>query len=304
MNGDQVNGDQVNGDQVNGDQVNTTLDNGTLGDPSGSALFTSSGPNRWTPTEFARGPWDARHCHGGPVSALLARAVEHADPGGDIDWQVARMTVELTRPVPVGRPLDLITETERPGKRVSLIAARLIDAGTEVAKVRALRIRRSDLLLPDNTIQPPPDPPGTPDDALPVKMPVGVDDPIAYHKDACEHRLTEGSWETPGPVGVWIRLLLEVVPGEPPTGLQRVAAAADFGNGVSGTLPFDQFSYINPDLSVHLIRPPVGHWIGMRAASYYGRGHTSTGAGLAESALYDEEGRLGRSLQSLLIDKY
>ena len=139
----------------------SSLANGT----TSGTLFTSPGLNRWTPTELARGPWDARFCHGGPISALLGRSVEHAEPGGDIDWQVARLSVELTRPVPVGRPLDLITETERPGKRVSLIAARLIDDGTEVAKVRALRIRRSNLVLPDDTVQPTPDPPGIPDEA-------------------------------------------------------------------------------------------------------------------------------------------
>jgi hypothetical protein len=130
-----------------------------------------------------------------------------------------------------------------------------------------------------------------------------VDEHTAFHKDACEHRFTEGSWDSPGPVGVWIRLLVDVVPGEAPTGLQRVAAAADFGNGVSGSLPFEQFTYINPDLTVHLLRPPLGEWIGMRTASYYGRGNTSTGSGMAESALYDQEGRIGRSVQSLFIEE-
>ena len=272
-------------------------------DATRRTLFTTPGPNRWTPTELARGPWDARFCHGGPISALLARAVEHAEPGGDIDWQTSRLTVELTRPVPVGRPLDLVTETERPGKRVSLIAARLIDDGTEVARVRALRIRRNDLVLPDDTVQPAPDPPGRPDDAVNESVTWAVDEHTAFHKDACEHRFTEGSWDTPGPVGVWIRLLVDVVPGEAPTGLQRVAAAADFGNGVSGSLPFEQFIYINPDLTVHLLRPPLGEWIGMRTASYYGRGNTSTGSGMAESALYDQEGRIGRSVQSLFIEE-
>lgn len=272
-------------------------------DATRRTLFTPSGPDRWTPTELARGPWDARFCHGGPISALLARAVEHAEPGGDIDWQTSRLTVELTRPVPVGRPLDLVTETERPGKRVSLIAARLLDDGTEVARVRALRIRRNDLVLPDDTVQPAPDPPGRPDDAVNESVTWAVDEHTAFHKDACEHRFTEGSWDTPGPVGVWIRLLVDVVPGEAPTGLQRVAAAADFGNGVSGSLPFEQFIYINPDLTVHLLRPPLGEWIGMRTASYYGRGNTSTGSGMAESALYDQEGRIGRSVQSLFIEE-
>jgi hypothetical protein len=68
-------------------------------------------------------------------------------------------------------------------------------------------------------------------------------------------------------------------------------------------LPYEQFIYTNPDLTVHLLRPAVGEWIGMRTASYYGRGNTSTGSGMAESALYDKEGRIGRSVQSLFIEE-
>ena len=32
------------------------------------------------PTDFARGPWDPNALHGGPVAALLARAVEKCEP--------------------------------------------------------------------------------------------------------------------------------------------------------------------------------------------------------------------------------
>ena len=56
--------------------------------------------------------------------------------------------------------------------------------------------------------------------------------------------------------------------------------------------------YINPDLTIHVARPPAGEWIALRSVTYaYG-----TGTGLAESALYDATGRFGRSVQSLLLD--
>ena len=268
-----------------------------------TALFEPDGPNRWTPTELARGPWDPRACHGGPVSALVARAVEHVDPASPVDWQVARLTVELTRPVPVGSPLTASTEVERDGRKVSLVAVRLHDGDTEVARARSLRIRVKPLSLPDDVVQPPPDPPGAPDDGLAQRVSWAGSDRVAFHTHACEHRFTEGSWDAPGPVGVWIRLRVPVVPGETPSGVQRAAAAADFGNGVSGGLPFEQFTFINPDLTVHLLRAPVGEWIGMRTASHYGTATASTGAGFAESALYDAEGRFGRSVQSLLLDE-
>jgi hypothetical protein len=75
-------------------------------------------------------------------------------------------------------------------------------------------------------------------------------------------------------------------------------AAADFGNGVARVLPFETHLFINPDLTVHLLRPPDGEWIGMATRTHIG----PAGVGLAESALYDEGRRVGRSVQSLLVD--
>ena len=95
-----------------------------------------------------------------------------------------------------------------------------------------------------------------------------------------------------------MRLLVPVLTGEEPSGAQRAVAAADFGNGVSAALDFSRYIFINPDLTVHLARPVRGEWIGMRSESQY----STTGTGLAESALFDEAGRLGRSAQSLLVD--
>ena len=56
--------------------------------------------------------------------------------------------------------------------------------------------------------------------------------------------------------------------------------------------------FINPDLTVHLLRPPAGEWLCLAARTL----PSDTGVGIAESALYDERGRVGRSVQSLLLD--
>jgi hypothetical protein len=249
-------------------------------------------------TELSRGPWDDQHCHGGPVGALLARAVLNVDDSGDDQWQVSRLTIELTRPVPVLVPLTLSAHVERPGRKVSLVAAVLSDGDVEVARVRALRIRQRGLDLPADANRAVDAPLARPESVVSERAEWAVRDQVAFHSHACEHRFVEGSWMQPGPVGVWIRLLYPVVEEEVPTGLERVAAAADFGNGVSGSLPYEEYVYINPDLTVHLLRPPVGEWVGMRTASYYG----STGSGIAESALFDADGRVGRSCQSLFVD--
>jgi hypothetical protein len=207
------------------------------------------------------------------------------------------LTVELVRPVPVLTALGLTVEIERPGRKVSLVAAVLRDGDTEVARVRSLRIRAEHLPLPDDANLATDVPLAAPETGLWQRPSWATGDHVAFHSHGCEHRFVAGTWDAPGPVELWIRLLFPLLDGEETSGVQRTVAAADFGNGVSGSLPFDTFVYINPDLTVNLLRPPIGPWVGMRTASRYG----PLGAGLAESALFDTHGRVGRSCQSLFV---
>ena len=120
----------------------------------------------------------------------------------------------------------------------------------------------------------------------------------AFHADAVEHRFVAGSMGTPGAATDWIRLRVPVVAGESPSPLQRVAAAADFGNGVSWVLPrTDGWQFINPDLTVYLHRTLVGEWVCLEAVTWPG----PEGVGMAESRLWDQNGVVGRSVQSLLL---
>ncbi len=107
-----------------------------------------------------------------------------------------------------------------------------------------------------------------------------------------------GAFDTPGPATVWVRLRVPVVGGHEPSPLQRVAAAADFGNGVSAVLDFARYSFINPDLTVSLSRPAVGVWVCLDAATHTG----IPGVALAASTLFDTEGPIGQSVQSLLVE--
>ena len=255
------------------------------------ALFEQDG-DWFVPSESTRSPWSPESLHGGAVAALLARAVERVEPEGQF---VARLTLELVRPVPV-EPLRLETRVDRPGKRVQAVAARLTTSdGTEVTRATSLRIRHGDFELPESAAHQDSVPgPGEPADGT-LSGDIGW---TAFHNSGVEMRWVEGSFATPGAATVWIRLQLPVVAGEEPSGAQRACAAADFGNGVSSVVPYGEWIFINPDLSVHLARPPAGEWICLEAVT---RAH-AVGAGIAESALYDERGRIGRSVQSLLID--
>jgi hypothetical protein len=268
-------------------------------------LFQPDGA-RLVPTEYARGPWNPDTLHGGPVAALLARAVESC--ATDEPMHVTRLTVELLRPVPLV-PLSVSATVSRPGRKVQVVDARISNGDQDLAWGRALRIRLSpagdiaDALadrgrrasVGGSDRAAPPAPPG-PDDGYESPSPIGQY--RAFHSAGAELRYVAGAFAARGPATVWVRLNEPVVPGEEPTPLQRVAAAADFGNGVSSELDFASYLFINPDLSVHLHRPAVGEWVCLDASSHIG----IPGVGVAESGLWDVHGPIGRSLQSLLIE--
>ncbi len=254
-----------------------------------SALFEPTDDGGWQPTALARGPWSPDALHGGPPAALLARALEPLlDPLVPV-----RLTVELLRPVPLA-PLHIEATLQRGGRKVRLARARLLHEGTEVATALALGIRAAAVTVPEQpAAEPPPGPVyGTARDTT-------LDAYRGFHNAGVEHSFVRGLLGQPGPATDWIRLAVPVVRDETPSPLQRVAAAADFGNGISGLDEMNDLLFINPDLTIHLHRLPVGEWICLDAVSRY----EAHGIGMATSALYDEEGPIGRSVQSLLLDR-
>jgi len=260
------------------------------------ALFVPDGADL-VPTEFARGPWTPDALHGGPVAALAARAVE-AIPT-DEPMHVARLTVELLRPVPVA-PLSVSASLVRPGRKVQLVEARISSGGRDVAWGRALRVRLQPSAEPFRGSGPVPgiDPGAPPGPDAGYRSPAPIGDYRAFHNTGAELAYVIGHFAKRGPATVWVRLAVPVVPGEEPSPLQRVTAASDFGNGVSSELDFAHHIFINPDLTVYLHRPALGEWVCLDASTTIG----IPGVGLAESRLWDVHGPIGRSLQSLLVE--
>jgi hypothetical protein len=259
------------------------------------ALYIPDG-DRFVPTELCRGPWSPDAQHGGPPAALLARALErHA--GGE-HMHMARLTIELLRPVPL-TPLAVAVRVTRPGRKVQLVEASLHAGEAEVARATGLRIRRTPVPLPTELVPGAAPPPG-PEQGTPSAPPWG--DGIvrpAYHADAVEHRFVAGGFDEPGPATDWIRLRVPLVAGESTSPLARVAAVADFGNGVSWVLSrLAGYQFINPDLTIYLHRMPESPWICLEAVTWV----EPHGVGIAESRLWDEGGALGRAVQGLIID--
>jgi hypothetical protein len=198
------------------------------------------------------------------------------------------------RPVPL-EPLAVEVRFTRPGRNVQLVEASLRTTAHEVARATALRIREKDVELPADL------PHEAPPASVPEKATESVHAPVfgdGFHNRAVEHRFVYGSFVERGPALDWMRLLVPLLPDEPTSGLQRVAAVADFGNGIASVLP-SAYTYINPDLTISLQRYPRGEWICLDAQSRI----EPHGAGVAESRIYDADGRIGSAIQHLIVDR-
>ena len=173
-------------------------------------------------------------------------------------------------------------------------SAQLIVGDKEVARFTVLLQRETDVVLPGTLADPalPLAFPGT-DESMPAVFPfsgrhVGC-------ADLVETRVAHSTFFG-GPCAVWFRLRQPLLEGEAPSAYQRVAVAADSGNGKSAALDFSRYSFVNFDLTINLLRRPRGEWIGLDARTHL----EPMGSGMAESALYNVQGLIGRATQSLM----
>jgi hypothetical protein len=241
-------------------------------------------------TELTRGPWDPRLQHAGPAAALLAGAVEaHPDASGMV---VARLTLELLRPLPVDGAFHLAVAAGRSGRKVRGLEATLAHQGRPAVRATALLIRRAGVAVGEIAQ---PSPVLAVADAEPWQFPF-FSDPVGYHT-SMEGRRAAGEFGS-GHMVVWFRMTCSVVAGETPTPLQRLAAAADSGNGISVALDLRRYTFVNPDLTITLLRRPVGEWFALDARTLA----ANEGLGLADTRYWDERGVLGRGVQTLLVE--
>ncbi|HYM34040.1 MAG TPA: thioesterase family protein [Steroidobacteraceae bacterium] len=242
-------------------------------------------------TSFAAGPWSPNHQHGAAPTCLICWAVERIPTLEPM--QVARITVELLRPVPIA-PLEIKTEILREGRKIQLCFAQLFADGVEVVRANVLKIRTTSLTLPDTAKEEPISLPMPDASRVPKPFPDDTDKFVS----GLELRFARGGFRPPGPAAVWFRAKQPIISGEPISQLMRAAIASDFCNGVSSRLNFNQWTFINADLNINLARMPVGEWVLLDAESYVG----PTGAGVAFARLGDMQGYFGRAVQSLVIE--
>jgi hypothetical protein len=242
-------------------------------------------------TELTRGPWDPGAQHAGPPAALLGRELELLPEAEE--FQVCRLTFEILRQVPIG-PVEVAARIVRPGRRVQMLEAELRVDGEMLMMARGWRLRIAEVEVPEAAAAIPSGP-TLPEEPGPASFfPTG--ESVGYHT-AMEVRFVSGGFTEVGPATAWLRMRHPLVGEEAPTPLQRVLVAADVGNGISAAVDFRRFLFVNVDLTVQLERLPTGEWVCVDAVTL----PRPTGNATAESVLSDEQGRIGRALQTLLV---
>jgi hypothetical protein len=256
--------------------------------------------NVYRSTPLANAGWYDEGQHGGAFASLVVGHVETHVPTL-AEMEVDRLTVEIFRVIPL---VDLRIETEiiREGKRIQSVEARVYDPeGVLLSVATVQRLRVADLPLPADAAPPrlelpqPDEIQGEVGDAWGV----GESGKTMFHRNAMEVREVYGGFAEKGPGAVWMRLTTPIVAGRETTPLQRAVATGDFSNGVSRALDYTEWVFMNPDLTIHVARYPRGEWVALAAESSYG----DLGRGVATGTLWDGDGWVGRSTQSLYLDK-
>lgn len=252
-------------------------------------LFQPDG-ELFVPTEAAGNPW-GELTGGGPVAGLLAHAIERSldDP----ELFIARLTIDLMRPVP-RVPVGVSTRTLRAGKRLHVIEATLTSGDTELTRVVAQALRRSDVGGPaPGTNTKLEDPSGIPEGSLlppELELRWGVHDVIDVRWLA--NQATEGRSKA------WMRMPLPLLPGVALSPLSTVAILADC---ISAASPIGSIfgPWINTDISLYLHRALEGEWLGMEIE----RDVQPSGLGVATAKLYDQQGPIGSASEAVLVNQ-
>ncbi|WFP15228.1 thioesterase family protein [Citricoccus muralis] len=236
-------------------------------------------------TRHAQGTWQEDELHMAPVSGLVVAELEAHEKRDD--FVTGRLSFDILGKLHEGKQ-RVTTRTIRPGRTIELVESTLESGGRTVLRARAWRLQRQKLdpeailPLPSNLT---PVEECVADDRL-QQWPGGF---IASVQTRVAHDHAAGHGRG------WIASGVELIAGETTSSLASLMALADTANGVAPVLPAGKGGYVFPnvDLTLHLVREPVGAWLGLATSTVVG----SEGLGINSAELYDERGFFGRSEQ-------
>jgi acyl-CoA thioesterase len=245
-------------------------------------VFAMHSDDRFVSSDFARGPFAG--LQGGGVAALVAGRIEKVAKN---EGMPAAVFAHFLRPVVSTSPLEVRVKCARPGKRVSIWEGSLHDSDREYARVRITFIQPQPMAdLASGSARPMLEDP----ESLPAQ----------HWKLAPDRPWLMDAMDVRGPLdGVyWIRMKQPLF--DDPTTLSWILPPADWAHGLDWALagwPAPIRAMPNPDIALHLLRPPQSRWIGVRPSSLHG----ANGIGVCQAMLFDPAGALGSVSMSIAI---
>jgi len=271
------------------------------------AFFTKDEQHgdRFRPTAHCRGPWVAEHCHAGPPTGLLARAMEQLMVTASPQQRLTRITVELTRPIPFAG-FDVGATLIRKGRTVSTVDAHITALdGKHVLSARGLFMKASDeplnypadvtaLTQRQMTQRHYGSPEAARDGAFPITHTLhGLP---AFNGSGVQTRYPDGQDNSAGRTIAWLKTV-PLFADETASPFQRICPLADCGNAFGRLTDPGDITFMNTDLTVLLHRDPQGDWLGTDSECTW----ETSGIGMSDTRLFDAQGVVGRALQTLLI---
>lgn len=254
--------------------------------------------NRLIPTHLATGPWYPGTQHGSAMLLMAALAAEQAE--SEIPRQVTRMTVDMMSAAPLA-PIDTRCEVRKSGRNLDTVDISLQADGKECVRASAMRFRTEDIEVSEVLKYQGPVP------SLPRPLPEAILATMA-NEEGFHHAIEIRLDVKTQPAVMWFRLKQPVLPDLPATPFLRVALAADWTYSIpvfahrfktGNNLASEPYFGINPDTTINLHRPALGEWIAIQTLASFG----DLGAGTVMGQIFDEQGPLGFSTQSVLVRK-
>jgi hypothetical protein len=232
-------------------------------------------PGYWLPAPLAAGPFSG--LQGGAIAALLTAEIETLAAARR--WGTAiSVSVGFLKPTPMAR-LRTEVSTLREGGRVSFVDNTLFadGDGEPCATARVTLINERAVTAPAL-----PDPRS---DAIdPTRYPsrkIASFHGKAWMMDAMDAHVGDGV--------AWFRQHVPMLADGPAKSLSSILGPADWAHGIARPLQ-NVVADPNPNLTVHLLRPPETDWIGVRPHVSW---DPARGLGVGGGTILDVRGEIG-----------
>ncbi|MGH1372087.1 MAG: acyl-CoA thioesterase domain-containing protein [Cellvibrionaceae bacterium] len=263
--------------------------------------FFNQDDDVFTPQAAAGSPWSNTMQHGGPVNAMITMPIEKI--AEEICMDVTRLTIDILKPVPM-KPVKVKSHFLRKGGKMAVVDTVMTVEGSDepVASGRAVLLKAQQGLSPVFDVAA--SLPETRDSIasepwIPKEMaaglPPGLHNLIRFHPSTNKER----------PV-FWINGDANMLQGRAMTSLEQCATTADMTTVLAARMRVLQegiaspaaMGLMNTNTTIHFSRPPVGEWFAFTDHFI----EVTDGYGIAECAIYDEQGCIGRVAQNLIVN--